>query len=195
MPISPQIFPKRWHFIRGWDGICSGVVHWGHGKYIFIIFSLWTAWWCHDLGEESFNWEAHVSVAMTASICRADVPVSKKLNPYRVKTLPTQFCLSAKVMEYRGSSNCFILPSNSHVLTVWPLDFWVAGWEGILHHVSQIVWTVSSGRHVKGIFVLVMMNQGWRQSGWTCGAWFVLGSQQRRTWSTYCTCIVQQTYW
>lgn len=51
------------------------------------------------------------------------------------------------------------LPGNTNVLTVWPHDFWVAGRQGILRHVHQITWTLSSSRTQRACLPLL----GWTQ--------------------------------
>lgn len=63
------------------------------------------------------------------------------------------------------------LLSNNNVLTVWPHDFWVAGWEGILRHLHRIAWTLSSSRTQRACLPLL----GWTQDDGVPPAFAELG--------------------
>lgn len=129
------------------------LVHWQHGGVMIpeIVIQLGgPRLSCHDSKHLPCWCPLWTSGCIPISSCLENDSALHFLwwreSEFYLKMFPTTF-VCQPVLEYRGSWKCFILPSNSNVLTVWPHDFWVTGREGILHHVNQITWTPSSSTH------------------------------------------------
>lgn len=105
---------------------------------------------------------------------------------FYLKMLPATFVCQPVQTECWGIEE--VKSVSSCLVTVMYLQFDHMTFERQDEGAFCIMSTKSHGHRpqadLKGMFALVMMNQGWWHSGCICRAWFVSGSQQRRTWST-----------
>ena len=166
----------------------------------------WTAWWCHNLRDNAFNWELPWQQASALlmwlwvwkwifiSSClendsamhslwwrESDIRGLSLGIGWKKKKLPSTFVRFAHQAGLEENvSFCLV------TIMYLQFDHMTCEWQDerafcIMSAKSYRHWPQADG---KGIFALVMMNQGWRHSRWICRAWLVLCSQHRSTWST-----------